>query len=95
MNIRPLGNRIIVTQDTPKMTTANGIVLVSSAIDAANVGTVIAAGPGKYLENGQFIPNSISVGDRILFNKQSTEEIEIDKQKALVMTEDAIMGILK
>jgi chaperonin GroES len=94
MKIRPLGNRIVVKQDAPKMTSTNGIMLVSSAIDAANIGVVIAAGPGRHLDNGEFIPNSVSVGDRILFNKQSAEEIEVDKEKALIMTEDAIMGIL-
>ena len=94
MKIKPLYDRVVVRRIEEDTKTASGIVIPDSAVEKPSQGEVIAAGPGKLLENGQLRPLSVKTGDRILFGKYSGSEVKLGVDELLVMREDDILGTI-
>jgi len=90
----PLADRVIVERIPPSGTTSGGIVLPDSAKDKPREGTVIAAGPGRLLENGQLLPLEVHQGDRILFSSYAGNEVKVDGKDYLILKEEEILAIL-
>ena len=94
--IRPLGDRVIVKPLGREEMTASGIILPDTVDkEKPESGEIIAVGPGKRLESGEIAPMSVKVGDKVVFRKYSPDEIEIDGEKVLVISENDIVGILE
>jgi chaperonin GroES len=93
-SLKPLGDRVIVERTAPQEKTSGGIVIPDAAKDKPREGTVIAAGPGRLLDNGQLLPLEVHQGDRILFGSYAGNEIEVDGKEYLVMKEEEILAIL-
>ena len=94
--IKPLHDRVIVKRiDESADKTAGGLFIPDSAKEKPQEGEVIAAGAGKYKENGERQPLDVKTGDRILFGKYSGSEIKIDGDEFLIMREDEILGIIE
>ncbi len=94
--ITPLHDRIIlrrIEDNTEK--TAGGLYIPDSAKEKPQEGEVIAAGAGKYKEDGSRQTLDVKEGDRVLFGKYSGSEIKIDNEELLMMREDEILGILE
>ena len=94
MSIRPLNDRIVVRRTDTETTTKGGIVLPGSAAEKPNRGEVVAVGSGTPLESGGLRPVAVAVGDRVLFGKYASNEIEIDGEKLLILKESEILAIL-
>ena len=77
------------------MQTAGGLFIPDSAKEKPQEGEVIAAGDGKYREDGTRQTLDVKTGDRILFGKYSGSEIKIDGEELLIMREDEILGIVE
>ena len=94
-NITPLHDRVILRriEDTNNQT-AGGLFIPDSAKEKPQEGEVIAAGEGKYKEDGTRQPLDVKAGDRILFGKYTSSEIKIDGEELLIMREDEILGII-
>ena len=95
-NIKPLHDRVIIRRiedSTDK--TAGGLFIPDTAKEKPQEGEVIAAGEGKYKEDGTRQPLDVKAGDRVLFGKYSGSEIKIDGEELLIMREDEILGILE
>ena len=58
-------------------------------------GEVIAVGPGKMLDNGQLAPVALKVGDKIVFKKYSPDEVKIENEEYLVISESDVMAVLE
>jgi chaperonin GroES len=95
MKIRPLSDRVLVVGIEEKKKTAGGIVIPDTAKEKPQEGKVVAAGPGKWDENGKRIPLEVKKGDRILFGKYAGNEIKVDGVEHLIMREDDILGIIE
>lgn len=96
MKIEPLYDKVVVKPLDAEEVTASGIVLPDTVDKEKPMqGEVIAAGPGKRLENGQMAPMSVKKGDKVLFTKYAPDEVEIDKEEYLVIEEDKILGVIK
>jgi chaperonin GroES len=94
--IKPLHDRVIVRRlDETSNQTAGGLFIPDSAKEKPQEGEVIAAGDGKYKENGERQPLDVKAGDRVLFGKYSGSEIKIDGEELLIMREDEILGIIE
>ena len=91
--LSPTLDRIFVSVKQSEGVSASGIVLPSRG-DAENIGTVVAAGEGKTYSNGDVIPLTVKVGDRIMFNPNSGQTVSIDGEELLVMREDDIFAII-
>lgn len=94
VNIRPLGDRVIVQRVEAEEKTAGGILLPESAKEKPKEGRVIAIGDGKVLDNGERSTFSVKVGDRILFTSYAGTEIKYEGEEYLVMHEGDILGII-
>lgn len=94
--ITPLHDRVIVRRLEDNVNqTAGGIFIPDSAKEKPQEGEVIAAGAGKYKENGERQSLDVKKGDRVLFGKYSGSEIKIDGEELLIMREDEILGIIE
>ncbi|MEP7076902.1 MAG: co-chaperone GroES [Acidobacteriota bacterium] len=95
-NIKPLHDRVILRriEDTNNQT-AGGLFIPDTAKEKPQEGEVIAAGAGKYKEDGTRQPLDVKAGDRVLFGKYSGSEIKLDGEEYTIMREDEILGIIE
>jgi chaperonin GroES len=94
MKITPLHDRVIVKRIEEGEQIRGGIIIPDSAKEKPQEGEVIAAGEGKYKEDGTRQPLDVKAGDRVLFGKYTSSEIKLDGEELLIMREDEILGII-
>lgn len=92
--IRPLGDRLVVKPLEREEMTKSGIVLPDTAKEKPQQGTVIAAGPGKVLDNGERQPMEVKEGEVILFAKYAGTEFTLDGEDVLILRESDVLGIV-
>jgi chaperonin GroES len=93
--ITPLHDRVIVRRIEEGEQVRGGIIIPDSAKEKPQEGEVVAAGEGKYKDDGTRQGLDVKAGDRVLFGKYSGSEIKIDGEEYLIMREDEILGILE
>ena len=93
-SFKPLADRIVVERVAPEEQTSGGIVLPDTAQDKAHEGTVIAAGPGRLLENGRLRPLEVHQGDKVLFGTYAGNEVQVDGKEYLILKEEEILAVL-
>ncbi|MCR4443068.1 MAG: co-chaperone GroES [Peptococcaceae bacterium] len=94
MNIRPLGDRVVVKPLAQEEKTKSGIVLPDTAKEKPQQGEVIVVGSGKLLENGQKVPLEVKVGDKVIYSKYAGTEIKLDGEEVLILSERDIHAII-
>ncbi|MDQ7824764.1 MAG: co-chaperone GroES [Candidatus Eremiobacteraeota bacterium] len=94
MNVRPLGDRVIIKPTPQDEMTKGGIILPDTAKEKPQQGEVVAAGSGKILENGTKVPMEVKAGDKVLYGKYSGTEIKIEGEEYLIVKESEILGII-
>src|ERR1044072_9886841 len=87
MNLKPLGDRIIVEVREEEETTTSGIVLPDTAKEKPQRGRVLAVGPGSRDDNGKFVPMDLDEGDEIVFSKYGGPEIKGGTDEHLILPE--------
>ena len=96
MDMKPLGDRIIVKPLEALEKTKGGIVLPDTAKEKPQEGKIVAVGKGKVLESGAVQAPEVKVGDRVLYGKYSGNEITTkDGEELLIMKEEDILAIVK
>ena len=96
MKLRPLHDRVVIRRSEEEKKTAGGIVLPGSAAEKANHGVIVAAGPGKTLENGDVRALAVKVGDKVVFGPYSgNNTIKVDGEDLLVMSESEILAVVE
>lgn len=90
--IKPLDDRVVVVRTEPEVKTAGGILLPENAKEKPTQGKVLAAGPGKLLDNGTRSTPSVAAGDVILFGKYSGTEITVDGVEVIILRESDILA---
>ena len=95
MNLKPLGDRVLVQRVEAGEEVRGGIVIPDTAKEKPQEGVVIAVGTGRVLDSGQKVAMSVKAGDKILFGKYSGSEIKLNDEEYLIMSEGEILGILK
>ena len=94
-NITPLHDRVIIKRIEDNVNqTAGGLFIPDTAMEKPQEGEVIAAGAGKYKEDGTRQALDVKAGDRVLFGKYSGSEIKLDGDEFIIMREDEILGII-
>lgn len=94
MNIKPLGDRVVVKPLAQEEKTKSGIVLPDTAKEKPQQGEVLAVGSGRTLENGQKVALEVKVGDKVIFSKYAGTEIKIDGQEVIILNERDIHAII-
>ena len=95
MNLKPLGDRVLVKPDPAEQKTASGLYIASNAQEKPQRGTVIAVGAGKLDDDGNRIPMDVKEGDIIIYGKYGGNEIKIDGEDYLLMRADDIYAIVE
>ncbi len=95
MNLKPLGNRVVVEPIEQEEVTIGGIVLPETAKEKPQKGKVLAIGPGDRDEDGKRIPLDVKVNDTVLFAKYSGTEIKVDGKKILILRESDLLAIVE
>ncbi len=96
LNLRPLADRVIVEPLEREETTAGGILLPETAKEKPQEGLIVAAGPGRWDEDGKKrVPLEVSVNDRIVFAKYSGTEIKLGDKKYLILGEKDILAVIE
>jgi chaperonin GroES len=94
MKLRPLHDRVIVKRLEQETKTASGIVLPDAAAEKPDQGEVLAVGPGKRNDKGDFVALNVQVGDRVLFGKYSGQTVKVDGEELLVMREEDLFAVV-
>ena len=94
MKLRPLHDKVLVKRTEEEETTAGGIVLPGSAAEKPSQGEVIAVGPGKRQDNGELIAPDVEAGDLVIFGQYGGNEVKIDGEEYLILSEGDIFGVI-
>lgn len=95
MNIRPLSDRVLIKiNEAKEEKTAGGLLLSPKAVTGEPImGEVVACGNGKYSANGELIPMSVKVGDKVMMSKNAGQTIKVDGEEYTLAFESEIMAI--
>ncbi|MBP1702214.1 MAG: groES [Chloroflexi bacterium] len=94
INLKPLGNRVVIEPLESEEVTAGGIVLPETAKEKPQKGKVISTGPGDRDEDGKYIPMDVKTGDTVLFAKYAGTEIKVEGKKLLILRESDLLAIV-
>ncbi len=95
LNLKPLGDRLLVEPLETEQTTLSGLILPETAKEKPQKGSVLAVGPGARDEQGQRIALDVQVGEIVLFTKYGGTEIKLDGKKLLILREGDILAIVE
>lgn len=91
----PLGDRLVVQREEGEERTAGGIFLPDSAKDKPTRGVVVNVGDGRILDDGSRAPLQVKAGDKVLFTSYAGEQIEVDGEEFLLMSESEVLAVLE
>src|SRR5579864_1566531 len=94
MTVVPLNDKIVVKRLEAEEKTAGGIVLPDTAKEKPRQGKVLSLGDGKRLDNGRRASFQVKEGDRVLFTSYAGNEVTIDGEEYLIMSEDDILAVV-
>ena len=93
VNIKPIGDRVLVKHVEEKEQTRGGIIIPDSAKEKPQEAEVVALGTGKKDENGKAQAFEVKVGDRVLISKYGGTEVKYEDQKYVLVREDDILAV--
>ena len=93
MNLKPLGDRVIIKADEAEETTASGLYIAHDAKEKPQSGTVLAVGDGKHDKDGNLVPVPVKVGDKVIYGKYGGTEISVDGEDVLILRADDLYAV--
>ena len=93
MNLKPLGDRLVVEVIEEDQTTSSGILLPDTAKEKPQRGKVLAVGKGRY-EDGKLIELDVEVGDEVIFSKYGGTEVTVEGEEYLILRESDVLAKL-
>ncbi len=95
LTLKPLGNRVLAQRLEEQEKLKGGIIIPDSAKKKQEMAKVIAIGPGKKTEEGKLLPMPVKIGDTILMDKYSGQEVTIDDEEYLIVKAHDIIAIVE
>jgi chaperonin GroES len=92
MDLKPLGDRLIVEALEEEETTESGIVLPDTAKEKPQRGRVLAVGPGSRNEDGEYVPMDLAEGDEIIFSKYGGTDVKLGTDEFLILRESDVLA---
>lgn len=93
--LKPLGDRVLVKRLEAEETAKGGIILPESAKKKQETAAVVAIGTGKKNKKGELIPFPVKVGDHILMEKYSGQEVKVEGEEYTILRADDIIAIVE
>ena len=94
MNIKHLGDRVVIKMLESEETTKGGIILAGTAKEKPQMAEVVAVGPGV-VEDGKLIPMEVAIGDKVLMSKYSGTDVKVDGVEYTILREDDILAVVE
>ena len=94
MNLRPLGDRVVVKPVEKEEKTKSGIYLPDTAKEKPQEGIIEAVGTGRILDNGTKVPMELNVGDRVLYAKYAGNEFKLEDIEYLIISEKDVLAVV-
>lgn len=94
LNLKPLGDRVLVEPVEEKETKKGGIIIPDSAKEKPTEAVVVALGTGKTDDHGKKVPFEVKKGDRILISKYGGTEVKLDGKEYKILSSDDILGVI-
>ncbi|OFZ45951.1 MAG: co-chaperone GroES [Bdellovibrionales bacterium RIFOXYB1_FULL_37_110] len=95
MQIRPLGDRVLVKRTEEETKTAGGIIIPDNNKEKPARGEVVSVGRGRRNDDGTITKVDVQEGDKIIFGKYSGSEVKLNGKEYLIMKEDDILGVIQ
>ncbi|MBQ9106483.1 MAG: co-chaperone GroES [Clostridia bacterium] len=95
MTVKPLSDRVLLKMVEAEETTKSGIILTASAQEKPQVAEVVAVGPGAKDDDGNVIPMSIKVGDKVITGKYTGTEIKVDGTEYIIVRESDVLAVVE
>jgi len=89
--IHPMGDRVVIRPDEQPEVSTGGIYLPDTAKERPQEGEVVAAGPGRHLDNGKLLDMELKVGDKVVYSKYAGTEVTVDGKDLLIMAAGDIL----
>ena len=93
--LRPLGDRVVIQPTAREEMTKSGIVLPDTAKEKPQEGTIVAAGPGRVLDDGKREAMDVKKGDKVLYAKYAGTEFKIDDEDLLIVSQKDILAVVE
>ncbi len=93
MNIKPLGDRVVIKVMESEEMTKSGIVLPGTAKEKPMQGEILAVGSGELIE-GKRVPLELKIGDKVLYSKYAGTEVKIDGEEFLILKQNDVLAII-
>ena len=93
--LRPLGDRVVIEPTPREEMTKSGIVLPDTAKEKPQEGTILAAGPGRILDDGKREAMDVKKGDKVLYAKYAGTEFKIDDEDLLIVSQKDILAVVE
>jgi chaperonin GroES len=94
VNLKPLGDRVVVEHVEQAEKSAGGVFLPDTAKEKPQEGRVLAVGSGRTLDNGTKLAMDVKAGDRIIYSKYSGSEIKLEGKEYLIISEKDVLAVL-
>ncbi len=94
VNIKPLGDRVVIRPAQREEVTASGVILPDTAKEKPQRGAILAVGPGKVGDNGQRTALEVTEGSEVLYAKYAGTEVKVDGEDLLIVSEKDILAIV-
>jgi chaperonin GroES len=94
-SLKPLGDRLVVKPTPREEMTRSGIVLPDTAKERPQEGTVLAAGPGRILDDGSREAMDVSVGQKVLFQKYAGTEFKLEDDELLILSQKDVLAVIE
>ncbi|HHX64149.1 MAG TPA: co-chaperone GroES [Chloroflexi bacterium] len=96
VNLKPLGDRVVIEPVEQEDRTVGGIVLPETAKEKPQKGVIVAVGAGRRDDQGNLVPMDVKVGDQVLYAKYAGTEIKLDgDQQVLILRESDILAVIE
>ena len=93
--LRPLGDRVVIKPTPREEMTKSGIVLPDTAKEKPQEGTIVAAGPGRILDDGKRESMDVKAGDKVLYAKYAGTEFKIEGEDLLIVKQSDILAVVE
>ena len=95
INIKPLGDNVLIKPLEAEVKTASGIVLPDNAREKPQMGQVMATGPGSINDQGKLIPVGVKVGQKVMYKKWGGDEVKVGNEEWMIVKQGDILAIVQ
>lgn len=94
MNLKPLGDRVVIKHLEAEETTKSGIILTGAAKEKPQEAIVVAVGPGTVVD-GEKVEMEVKVGDKVIYSKYAGTEVTLEKEEYVIVKQSDILAIVE